>query len=313
MIAFEIKKPEDSRAGCSGAICLDTRKCEVTPTMGYRHPILLLAVIVSLLPLPAASLDRDGARQGPGFEWVRTNPSVNGERRQVMRFDVDGLVQYALVLWPPGERPSGGWPVLQFNHGYHPNPPDYGRNSEGRNDRPGDYYREVAQAFVDRGFVVLVPDYRGHNLSAGYAFTQREDAVRYYSRDAVAAFRSLESLEGLDRDRRYMLGHSMGGLVTLAALEVLGTDVTAASIWSTMALPAGAGALGKIQVPLLLQHARGDATTAVSGSEAMLRELRQHGVEADLHLYASDDHLFEGDDFLAAVQRDLAWFDREGN
>ena len=60
------------------------------------------------------------------FTLVRNNPSTEGIRRQVLSFEVDGLRQYALLLWPAGKSPDQGWPVLQFNHGFHPDPPRHG-------------------------------------------------------------------------------------------------------------------------------------------------------------------------------------------
>ena len=250
----------------------------------------------------------DGA--APVFELVRENPTANGERRQLMRFTADGLRQYALVLWPAGEPPATGWPALLFNHGYHPDPPNYGRNARGENDRPGDYYRAVAQAFVDRGMVVVAPDFRGHNDSQGQEFTGREDASSYYGRDAVAAFQAMSQLPDLDEARRYMFGHSMGGLVTLAALNELGNRVAAASIWSSMALPADEGFASEACVPLLLQHARFDEVTSAAGSEQIANYLRELGTEIALEIHKSPDHLFTGADFARAVELDLAWFAR---
>lgn len=244
------------------------------------------------------------------FELVRENPSVNGERRQVMRYESDGLLQYALLLWPQGEQPATGWPVLLFNHGYHPDPPNYGRNASGESDRPGDYYRSVAQAYVDQGLVVLVPDYRGHNDSEGDAQSKSGEGQLLYSRDAVAAFRGLESLQGLDSKRRYVLGHSMGGPVTLAVLEHLREEIAAASIWSSMAVPEATGLLVDTGVPLLVQHARRDVTTSSSGSEVIANTLRKQGASVELVLYEGNDHLFLGDQFLEAVSRDLDWFAR---
>ncbi len=178
---------------------------------------LLLAAVTSLVcysPLHGAA-EQGVSPETTVFELVRENPSVNGERRQVMQFESDGLLQFALVLWPAGQAPEGGWPGLLLNHGYHPDPPAYGRNAAGKNDRPGDYYRGMAQAYVDRGLVVVVPDFRGHNESEGISYTTRDDAPLFYARDAAVAFRAMESLPGLNRSRRYMLGHSMGGRVAM--------------------------------------------------------------------------------------------------
>lgn len=278
-----------------------------------RWSLALTTTLLAALQFFVATAGQADTVNITGFELVRENPTVNGERRQVLRFEVDGLEQFALLLWPRGEQPLSGWPVLLFNHGYHPDPPNYGRNAQGRNDRPGDYYRAVAQTFVDRGLVVLVPDFRGHNASQGLAFTRRADAPAYYARDAVAAFRAMDSLAGLDSNRRYMLGHSMGGLVTLAALEELKTSVTAASIWSSMAVSGDARQMPDTGVPLLVQHARGDKTTRVEGSEAIVRALQAQGAAVHLQLYDSEEHLFTGDQFRLAVERDLAWFAQPGN
>lgn len=278
--------------------------------MKRRSRLLLTLLVAGLATLQALGVAQTAADAPARFEVVRENPSVNGERRQVLRFESDGLVQYALLLWPAGEPPTRGWPLLLFNHGYHPNPPDYGRNASGEDDRPGDYYRGVAQAFVDRGMVVLVPDFRGHNVSAGRAFTRREDAPAFYARDTVAAFRAVSELGGLDRARRYMLGHSMGGLVTLRALSEVGTEIAAASIWSSMSPTGYVQPLEDAGVPLLVQHARGDRTTPAAGSEAIVRALREQGATVKLELYDSNDHLFAGDQFREAVARDVAWFAR---
>ena len=166
------------------------------------------------------------------FRHVRFNPSMAGERREVVSFQSDGLQQFALILWPSGEPPAKGWPVLLFNHGYHPNPPDYGRIADGENSRPGDYYRGVTQSFADNGYLVVVPDYRGHNDSEGADYITRALADHWYTRDAIATYFGLVSLEGIDPMRVYMLGHSMGGPITQRALLVLGDKIQAASVWS---------------------------------------------------------------------------------
>ena len=167
------------------------------------------------------------------FHHVRENPVTEGIRREVLGFEVDGLSQYALLLRPVGAAPKGGWPIVQFNHGFHPNPPLNGFNAAGESDRPGDYYRETVQAFARSGFAVIAPDYRGHNVSEGEEFTQRTLADAWYSRDAIACFLALSSLADLNLDRAYMLGHSMGGPITLRAMQALGARVRAGSVWST--------------------------------------------------------------------------------
>jgi dipeptidyl aminopeptidase/acylaminoacyl peptidase len=166
------------------------------------------------------------------FSHDRENLATEGIRREVYRFKVDDLLQYALVLWPAGEPPDKGWPIVQFNHGYHSDPPRNGFIGE-KSDRPGEYYRETVQAFARAGYVVVAPDFRGHNISQGSEFTARVLADAWYSRDAIACFLALESLPDLDLERTYMLGHSMGGPITLRALLALGERVRAGAVWSS--------------------------------------------------------------------------------
>ncbi|MGI9233023.1 MAG: alpha/beta hydrolase family protein [Woeseiaceae bacterium] len=144
-----------------------------------------------------------------------------------------GLKVHALVAVPLGPMPEGGFPVLIANHGYHPDPPKYGITAEGRNWRPGDYYRRIPELFAAKGFLVVMPDYRGHNTSEGLEFTEGMLASRYYTADVLNLLAGLDGLKQADGDKVFIWGHSMGGEVTLRT--VLATDrIKGASMWSSV-------------------------------------------------------------------------------
>jgi dipeptidyl aminopeptidase/acylaminoacyl peptidase len=255
---------------------------------------------------------------GYTFTHERENPATEGIRRDVFRYEVDGLQEYALVLWPAGESPDKGWPIVQFNHGFHPDPPRNGFVGE-KSDRPGDYYRETIQAFARAGYVVVAPDYRGHNISQGGEFTTRILADAWYARDAIGCFLALESLPDLDLDRAYMLGHSMGGPITLRALLALGERVRAGAIWSTSGVSKLSSTADEalktqatqLQVPLSIQHAQDDRSAPVESSLELADRLDVAGKTYQLKVHAGDDHLFTGEMFKAAVARDNQWFQRQ--
>jgi len=224
------------------------------------------------------------------LQRLRENPSVAGERREVVSFKIDGLLEYALILRPAGEKPDKGWPVLLFNHGYHPNPPDYGRIAGGENSRPGDYYRGVAQAFADEGYVVVTPDYRGHNDSEGAEFTTRAFAARWYTRDAIGAYFGLASLKGIDPNCVYMLGHSMGGPITQRALLVLGDKIRAASVWSS----SGERPQGYLLAREMGKPSGEDALDiAKPGLDKLAQELAQLGGEVSYEDLTARKHIGE--------------------
>jgi pimeloyl-ACP methyl ester carboxylesterase len=196
-----------------------------------QEPATIASIPVN--PLSLSGL-RELANSAPvNFKSAYERPPLDGILRRVVTFDVDGLQQFALILEPAGTAPVDGWPVLLMNHGHHPDPPQYGRVASGETDRPGDYYRALPMAFAQQGFMVVVPDFRGHNDSEGTKFAKGPLESNWYSRDSIVAFLAIDSIPRASNKYRFMWGHSMGGAVTLRALLALQSKVKGASIWSS--------------------------------------------------------------------------------
>lgn len=145
----------------------------------------------------------------------------------------DSLKVYSMVNTPKTPVPEKGYPVVIFGHGFHPDPPKYGiSTSTGKDWRPGDYYRGVPEAFAERGYLVVTPDYRGHNVSEGIEFTKTSYlASSYYAIDVLHLIAALKEFKNVDIENIYYMGHSMGGDVGLKML--LATNkIKAASLWA---------------------------------------------------------------------------------
>lgn len=241
---------------------------------------------------PAGTLDG-----GPGFD------------AHLVRYELDGLQLFALVAVPAVAPPPGGFPVVVANHGYVPEPRRYGIGSDGRNLRPGDYYRPVPQLYTARGFLVVMPDYRGHNSSDGYEYISDDifKSIAYYAEDVVALLSALEKLELADTDNVHLWSHSMGGPVSMRAM--LATDaVKSASFWSTMDLDKLLARIGDISVPIIIHHAVDDPAAAYRNSAALAGALRDAGIKFVFHSYPTDEHFFSVDDRELAAERDAAFF-----
>jgi dipeptidyl aminopeptidase/acylaminoacyl peptidase len=151
----------------------------------------------------------------------------------LVSYHSSGLKVFAYVAVPRSAMPSNGYPVLIANHGTHPNPPRYGFTAAGVDSRPGDYYRAVPELFASQGFLVVMPDYRGHNVSEGGEYARGLLASNYYAQDVLALVSALPTLDRADTKNVFMWGHSLGGEVTLRTL--LATDkVKGASLWSSV-------------------------------------------------------------------------------
>ncbi len=274
-------------------------------------------------------------RPGPGFNAY------------LVSYQSSGLKVYAMVAVPVTPRPRSGHPVLIANHGFHPQPRRYGITEDGIDWRPGDYYRAVPAAYAEAGFLVVMPDYRGHNDSEGFEYTQTLLASHYYSADVLVLLAGVGQIEHADPNNVFMWGHSLGGEVSLRAL--LATDrIKGASLWAPVSATlreqaehyprqesvpdAGSGALRlkrdldalprpfdldsaeplrhleRLSTPLLLHHARGDRSVPYSWSERLTGALERCQKRFFLYPYDGDRHMFGGDQMRTAVARDTAFF-----
>ncbi len=129
-----------------------------------------------------------------------------------------------MVAVPNTPKPKAGYPVLVANHGFDPTP-------DSIVSRPGDYYRDVPDIYAREGFLVVMPDYRGHNITEGIEFTTGFLATNYYTLDVLALLSALPGLDDADLDKLFLWGHSLGGEIALRTLLVDGS-FRGASLWS---------------------------------------------------------------------------------
>lgn len=184
-------------------------------------------------PPPRTIEELRGAERDVTLEFVREIPGGPGFSAELYRYESAGLRVHAMVARPDRKPPAGGWPVVIANHGHHPNPPEYGITAEGRDHRPGDYYRRIPALYVARGYLVVMPDFRGHNNSEGLEFTEGMLEAAYYAEDVVNLVAGIDGIDGINPEMLFMWGHSMGGGVTLRSLLVT-RRIRAASLWSSV-------------------------------------------------------------------------------
>jgi fermentation-respiration switch protein FrsA (DUF1100 family) len=151
------------------------------------------------------------------------DPGVNYSRYYVS-YESEGLKQYALLTIPFGERPAAGWPVIVFNHGFIP--PNVYRTTE--------RYINYVGRLAESGYIVIRPDYRGHDQSEGEASGAYGSPG--YVVDVLNAMASVKRLAEADADRIGMWGHSMGGYITLRSM-VISQEIKAGVIWAGVVAP----------------------------------------------------------------------------
>lgn len=188
----------------------------------------------SASPLSIASLQQRTFQSKLTFE----KPLVGTEqyKADLWSYPSDSLKIYALINTPSSIKPDDGYPILIFGHGFHPEPKKYGVSTKtGQDWRPGDYYRGIPEAYAEKGYVAITPDYRGHNVSEGFGYTKTSYlASTYYAIDVLHLIAALPDLKDVNLDEVYYIGHSMGGDVGLKTL--LATEkIKAASLWAPVA------------------------------------------------------------------------------
>jgi len=225
----------------------------------------------------------------------------------LVSYESSGLRINAMVAVPNSDKPPNGFPIVIANHGYIPDHERYGITAAGVDSRPGDYYRSVPELYASRGFLVVMPDYRGHNSSEGIEYVDGKESVNYYAEDVVALMSGLADIENADLDNVLMWSHSMGGAVSMRVL-IATNVVKAASFWSTTPVNDLTADIGNLNIPPIIQQSINDQSTLFANSEDLADELAADGQPYAFHRYDSVDHYFEGAMREQAADRDAALF-----
>jgi len=302
-------------------------------------------------PIPTATatpypleIDAMRAREYPGSDIVIEgvlDPGVNYNRYYVSYLS-DGLKIYALMTVPNGEKPSTGWPVIIFNHGFIP--PDVYRTTE--------RYVAYVDLIARSGYIVFRSDYRGHDRSegeAGGAYSRPD-----YTVDVLNAVVSMKRYPDADPNRIGMWGHSMGGYITLRSM-VITEDIKVGVIWAGVVASypdmltrwrrgtpsaitptpssrswrfslvqeygspeenpefwssiSANSYLRNLSGPIQLHHGTADADVPLEFSELLFYQMIEADQYVELYKYEGDNHNISNY-FSQAMQRTIEFFDR---
>jgi len=298
------------------------------------------AVNITSASLPL-QIDSMRARDYPGSDIVieaTLDPGANYSRYYVYYLS-DGLKIYALMTVPNGQKPSTGWPVIIFNHGYIP-PAVY---------RTTERYIAYVDQIASSGYIVFKSDYRGHDRSEGAAggvYTAPN-----YSIDVLNAVASLKRYPDADPNRIGMWGHSMGGYITLRSM-VVSQDIKVGVIWAGVVArypdlftrwnpgayvsPVAPGSwvdslqqsygtvdqnpefwnsisanayVRDLNRPIQLHHGTADHDVPWEFSQMLYDELLEANQVAEFYTYEGDNHNISNS-FSLAMQRTIEFFDR---
>lgn len=171
---------------------------------------------ITVNSLTIAAMKQKPYPGSPLFIESTLTPGTN-YNRYLVSYLSDGLKQYGLLTVPTGEKPKNGWPVILFNHGYIP-PSQYSTQNS---------YSSFVNPLATAGYLVFKPDYRGNGKSDG--IPSQIYVSPDYLTDSMNALASIKQYSNVNPQKIGVLGHSMGGKITLHE-QVISKDFKAAAI-----------------------------------------------------------------------------------
>ncbi len=252
--------------------------------------------------------------------------------RYYISYTSNGLTISGIMNVPVG---NGPFPLLILNHGYI-DPAIY-TNGRGLK-REQDY-------LARRGYVVIHTDYRNHAFSDKDPDTEYNFRLGYAidSMNAIIAVRAA-GLEYIDTEKVGMLGHSMGGGVTLNTLvshpELVDAAVLFAPVsadnrrnfdkWTRSRYETAERILESygepehdpefwdgisaynyfdaITAPVLLHHGTDDESVPLAWSDELIEWFDQYNVKYDYYAYDNEPHEFINA-WPLVMQRTVDFFD----
>lgn len=241
---------------------------------------------------------------------------------QLVRYKSAGELEIPSWLYLPSDADRPKHPALVWLHGGTP----------GKGSIANEFDRSI-QYFVDQGFVVLAPNYRG---SAGFGdelsrFAKGDDMMP----DVIAAVEYLKGLKAVDAAHIGVIGFSFGGYLTLrsitrvpelfaAAVDFFGPsdlvryyqddpasrDMLRDLLGGTPEQNASAYAaaspinfIDRVKTPLLILHGAWDDVVPYRQSVSLARALQRAGKDHEFIAYRFGGHGFSGKDDIDAKQQ----------
>ncbi len=256
---------------------------------------------------------------------------IQNFKSYIISYYSDGLKLYSLLNIPNKEKPAKGFPVIVVNHGHIPQ----------EKYSTIDSYKLVSSYYANNGFLVLKPDYRGHNKSEKGS-DSRTDRLSY-AVDVLNLYYLIPTLKDADFDNVFVYGHSMGGGVSLTVLEVA-NNVKAATLWSAVSeeFPesmlyfrrkrnpeqasvllsqlkeifseddfkkvAPINYLKYITAPIIIQHGTEDKSVPLEWSDKLAEKLKTENKYYEYYKYQNDDHNFAKGNFYKVLKKDVDFF-----
>lgn len=241
----------------------------------------------------------------------------------------DGLRISGLMMVPNGAKDQK-FPVALINHGYF-DPPEY--------DSGWDTLREL-RFFAQNGYITIASDYRN------YARSDKGDNDREpgYTIDILNLLEAAKRLPQADPTKMTIMGHSMGGEITLNSL-VVSKDIKVAALFGSMSADATDNFYARIKwqggdtaekkiygdpaqnpetyrqmspltffpditAPVIIHVGLNDTTTPPPWSEKIFKALQSQNKPAEFYTYAGEGHSLNGAAFNSAMARTLAFFNK---
>lgn len=173
------------------------------------------------------------------------------------------IMPYHLYV-PSNYNPARAFPLVVALHGL-------GANED---SMLSPLYR-IAPLAEQHGFIVVAP--LGYRVDGGYGAFPSGRRGELSERDVMEVLKLVRQQYKIDDNRIYLVGHSMGGIGTWA----LGAKYP--ELWAALAPISGFSSPGNVEkmraIPEIVVHGDADDVVPVSGSRAMVAEMKKLGVE----------------------------------